>query len=297
MGSLVKLGPGCRQNTERRTQNSEPSPWTPEYSSPPLPSSSCASSTPAPASNVTSATHTTTSTAATPSTSRTHPMSRRHKSSWPIAPQMAKNTSAGKSTRTCAVTRGSSGAAGTRRTPRAATATPPCWRSTTRRSAPATRTAATPPACSASPLPCRLLWVWPTCFTRPCCHRHPDSPMTTITTATTTTTTTTTTTSAIINTATTTSEIINTATESAETINTARCRYYNYNYYCALLKLQQLQDYKSNYNYNCNCCCAKSVHYQLQVMPQLNQLNSRRNLHKSTKVHKSHFQKDLQHPS
>merc|ERR1712061_381957 len=110
MGSLVKLGPGCRQNTEPRTQNSEPPPWTPEYSSPPLPSSSCASSTPAPASNVTSATHTTTSTAATPSTSRTHPMSRRHKSSWPSAPQMAKNTSAGKSTRTCAVTRGSSGA-------------------------------------------------------------------------------------------------------------------------------------------------------------------------------------------
>merc|ERR1711884_140327 len=142
MGSLVKLGPGCRQNTELRT----PSPWTPEYSFPPLPSSSCASSTPAPASNVTSATHTTTSTAATPSTSRTHPMSRRHKSSWPSAPQMAKNTSAGKSTRTCAVTRGSSGAVGTRLTPRAVTATPPCWRSTTLRSAPATTTAATPPA-------------------------------------------------------------------------------------------------------------------------------------------------------
>merc|ERR1712223_981025 len=196
MGSLVKLGPGCRQNSEHRTQNSEPPPWTPEYSSPPLPSSSCASSTPAPASNVTSATHTTTSTAATPSTSKTHPMSRRHKSSWPIAPQMAKNTSAGKSTRTCAVMRGSSGAAGMRRTPRAVTATPPCWR----------------------------LWVWPTCFTRPCCHLHPDSPMTTMTTATTTTTTTTTattTTPAITNTATTTSEIINTATESAETITTA----------------------------------------------------------------------------
>merc|ERR1712223_245168 len=48
MGSLVKLGPGCRQNSEHRTQNSEPPPWTPEYSSPPLPSSSCASSTPVP---------------------------------------------------------------------------------------------------------------------------------------------------------------------------------------------------------------------------------------------------------
>merc|ERR1712176_1446789 len=126
MGSLVKLGPGCRQNSEHRTQN------TVTMDSRILLSATAlvllclvdtGSSIKCHQCNSYDNFH-----CGDPFYFEDTPDEQRHKSSWLSAPQMAKNTSAGKSTRTCAVTRGSSGAAGTRPTPRAVTATPPYWR-------------------------------------------------------------------------------------------------------------------------------------------------------------------------
>merc|ERR1712223_2047176 len=156
MGSLVKLGPGCRQNTEHRTQNSELR--TATMDSRILFSATAllllclvdtGSSIKCHQCNSYDNFH-----CGDPFYFEDTPDEQKTQKFLADCPQTARNTSAGKSTRTCVVTRGSSEAAGTRRTPRAATATPPCWRSTTLGSAPATRTAATPPACSASPLPC-----------------------------------------------------------------------------------------------------------------------------------------------
>jgi len=118
--------PVTARTSTRRTASRQPL-WT-QNSSLGLPlSSSCSAwSRQVLELSVMCVTATTTTTAVTPFTSRTHLMSPRQRNLSRNAPMMAKNTSAGKSFRTCVEMRESSEAVATSRTRRTGTATRPC---------------------------------------------------------------------------------------------------------------------------------------------------------------------------
>jgi len=116
--------------------------------------------------NATYVTATTTITAETPSTTLTTLTSGRQTNSWKIVQPIRSTPSAGRSIRRCVETWGLSVDVATSRTRRTGRATPPCWRSTTPRSAPARSRGATLPTCiSCLPLSCQLS-AWPSSSTR-----------------------------------------------------------------------------------------------------------------------------------
>jgi len=116
--------------------------------------------------NATYVTATTTITAETPSTTLTTPACRRQTNSCKIVQTIRSTPSAGRSIRRCVETWGLSVDVATSRTRRTGRATPPSWRSTTPRSAPARRTAATLPACISCPPPSCQLSASPSSSTR-----------------------------------------------------------------------------------------------------------------------------------